>query len=288
MDLSDVRTARSVPWRVRLALLTSGKIRQLGWVFVLFGASFSAAFLPFVDLRWRGYDATAEGEVLKVWRTSSTQNDQHIYAVVVAHEAASASTPAPRRYLSRSYTVTPPAVGERVAVEYESANPAEARMRGARTRRFGPVGSLVLLFPLLGLLFALHRARGGLGHLRLLRRGRLTTARVVAVHRGDDDGDGESETLVRLAFRDDEGVERSFEVHTFSPQLLGDDVVERALYDPARPGHATALDTLPGKLEVLDDRVVPRARLWHLQLLPGLSLVALVATAAVLASRLAW
>jgi hypothetical protein len=262
-----------------MALLTSGMIRQLGWVFVLFGAGFSAGFLPFVDLRWRGYDAVGEGEVVDVERTSATENDERIFKITVAHEAATPSRHERRRYLFRSYTVTPPEVGERVTVEYESADPAEARMRGARARPFGAWAALVVMIPLVGLLFALHRVREGARLIGLLRRGRPVRARLVAKGRGSDEINDVPESLMRFTFLDEEGGERRFEVRTFAPERLEDEATELAIYDPSRPALATAIDALPGRLELHDDRVVARGRLWHLQILPALSLLAIAAAA---------
>lgn len=269
-----------------MALLTFGKIRQLGWVFVFFGAAFAVGLLPYVEPPWRSYDAVGEGEVLEVARSSSTENDEPVYWVIAAHEAPAPDGPSRQRYLLRSYTLTPPVVGERVTVEYQSADPSDARVRGGRTRPMSSVALLVLLFPCLALLFALRGVRQRAGVLHLLRHGRLIVAKPIAIQRGDLDGDGESESVVRLAFRDAEGAERTFEVHTFSPELLTD-AAELALYDPEQPRHATALDALPGKLEVLEDRVVSRARLWHLQIAPILALAAVVA-AGVSVSRMPW
>jgi hypothetical protein len=173
--------------------------------------------------------------------------------------------------------VAPPDRGERVSVDYEAAAPEEARIRGARANRFGPWVLALVMIPGFGLLFALYRVGEGARTVGLLRRGRATRARLVDRRPGSDEIDEQSEARMRLVFRDDDGVERSFEVRTFSPERLEDDATELAVYDPRQPAHATTIDHLPGKLELRDDRVVPHQRLWHLFLLPALGLVALAA-----------
>lgn len=261
-----------------MALMTFGIVRQFGWAFTAFSLGFCAVFLAHADLRLRGYDAVAEGRVSNVERTSSTENDEPIYAVDVEFRAGESTEERARVRTVRSYTTSRVQQYETVIVDYEAEDPSEARMRGARARRFSPLVAAVVLLPLVGLFFATFRVKESLRILRLLRHGRQTTAVLVGKHKPPDDGDGESETTVTLQFTDEDGEVRAFEVRTFAPGPLEDDAREIIFYDPRNPTRATALDHLPGKLEVRDDAIVARAAVWPLLISPVLAALGVVAT----------
>ena len=271
---------RHVSFSLRMALLTFGIVRQLGWAFTALGLGFCAVFLAHADLRLSGYDAVAEGKVSKIERTSSTENDEPIYAVDAEFRAGDSAEARANVRTVRSYTTSRLQVDESVTVDYEAEDPSEARIRGARTRRFGPLIAGIVLIPLVGLLFATHRVKESARILRLLRHGKQTTAKLVAKHKPPADGDGESETTLTLQFTDEDGEARTFEVHTFAPAPLEDDAREVVFYDPRNPSRATALDHLPGELEVRGDALVARAAVWPLLITPALAVLGLAATIA--------
>lgn len=258
--------------------MTFGIIRQFGWAFTAFSLGFCAVFLAYADLRLRGYDAVAEGKVSKVERTSSTEDDDPIYAVDVEFHAGDSAEEQARVRTVRSYTTARVQQYETVTVDYESGDPSEARMRGARTRRFGPLVATIVLLPLVGMFFATYRWRESLRILRLLRHGQQTTAVLVGKHKPPDDEDGESETTVTLQFTDEDGEVRTFDVRTFAPGPLEDEAREIVFYDRRNPTRATALDHLPGKLEVHDGVIVARAAVWPLLISPVLAVLGVVAT----------
>jgi hypothetical protein len=261
-----------------MALMTFGIIRQFGWAFTALGLGFCAVFLAHADLGLRGYDAVAAGKVSNVERTSATQNDAPIYAVDAEfHAGDSAEAPAQRRTV-RSYTTTPPQLDEAVTVDYEAGDPSEACIRGARTRRFGPTAAVIAIFPLIGLFIASFRVRESLRILRLLRHGRQTTAKLIGKHKPPADDDGHPETTLTLQFIDEGGEERTFEIRTFAPEPLEDDAREIIFYDPRDPTRATALDYLPGKLELRGDALVAGAPVWHLLISPALAALGVIAT----------
>jgi hypothetical protein len=263
-----------------MALMTFGIFRQLSWAITAFSLGFCAVFLTYADLRLRGYDAVAEGKVSKVERTSSTENDEPIYAVDAEFRADDSAHERAQVRTIRSYTTSPPQVYEVVTVDYEAEDPSEARIRGARTRRFSPLIAGVVLIPLVGLFSATYRVRESVRILGLLRHGRQTTAKLVAKHKPPPNDDGEAETTLTLQFTDEDGEARTFAVRTFAPGPLEDDEREVILYDPRNPTRATALDHLPGKLDVRDDAIVAHAAAWPLLITPALTVLGLVATIA--------
>jgi Protein of unknown function (DUF3592) len=265
---------RRVPLVVRLALPVSGTFRQLSWLFVVIGSAFSALFLSMTERPFRSFDAFTEGEVLKVERTNSSQNDEYIYAVEVQYHADGAPG-GPLKVTS--FTTEPPEVGARITVEYDSSDPSDARMQGARTHRFSSWVSFVAALPIMGLLFALLQLGDALRAVRLLARGSLTKARLTGKGEGNLRLNEVPQSVMRFVFLDEHGVEVPFEVKTFKPKLLEDDREELALYDPRRPRQAMTVDQLPGKLEVQDDRVIAHAALAHLLILPLLGVASIAA-----------
>lgn len=270
---------RHVPLMVRLALPVSGSFRQGGWAFVLFGSVFCAFFLPMIERPWSSFDAQMEGVVRKVERTNSSQNDRRIFEVEVqyppATEAEASPSSTPSRLVS-SYTTDPPEVGALVTVEYDSSDPDDARLRGARSRPFSSWVLFVLLFPAIGLVFALAQVGDALHTLHLLSRGYLTRARLAGKSAGNLSVNDVPQSRMRFTFVDHHGVEVPFEVKTFKPQKLEDDREELALYDPRQSRRATTIDQLPGELEVLEDRVVAHGFLGALLILPFLAVTAMV------------
>ncbi len=281
MSAERLPEPRAVAWTVRMAMYTHGAIRQFGWVFAALGSLFCGFFLHYTDLRIGGYDAHASGEVVKLEATNSSSNDRRIYAVVFRFRGGEPA----QDYQDTSYTTAPPGVGDQMGVEYEWDDPDEARMQGAHSRPFSPVLSLVLIFPLAGMGFALIRIGESRRVVWLLRRGRAVKAKVIARGKGNMKINETSETKLTLQFVDDRGLARTFDVSTFSPELLEDDAEELALYDPDRPQRAITLDHLPGKLKVHDDRVEATGSVGQLLFLP---IMALSLSVGALVSRLVW
>ncbi|HRC57694.1 MAG TPA: DUF3592 domain-containing protein, partial [Kofleriaceae bacterium] len=219
---------RQVPLSIRAAILTHGPIRQFGWLFVLVGALIMAFTIPSVDLRFSAYDAHTTGEVTRVERTSTRVNRRPIYRVEIQ-----VTIQEPRTV--HSYTPHPPQPGDEVRVNYDSDDPADACMEGARRGQLPPWILVVLVFPALGLFFALRRLGQARTTVRLLRQGRPAHARVTGKRPGVDSFNDVPETHVRLEFEDEAGATHELEVATFKPQLLGDDPREVVFYDASSP-----------------------------------------------------
>lgn len=272
---------RAVPWTVRMAMLTYGAIRQFGWGFAALGWLFGGVFLHFTALPFGGYDAHATGEVVAVAATRSSVNEESVHEVVVRFRGGEPE----RASQVTSYTTAPPGVGEHVDVEYEWDDPRQGRMTGAHDRRFPPTLLLVLLLPLIGTMVAMLRLGEGLRVVRLLRRGRAVKAKVIARGRGNQQVNKVYDTKLTFQFVDHQGAERTFDVSTFSPEVLEDEAEELALYDPARPQQAVTLDHLPGGLKIHGDRVEATRPVGTLLILPGMAMG--LAFAAIV-SRIVW
>ncbi len=269
---------RHVPLMVRLAFLVSGKFRQGSWAFVLLSSSFSAAVLSMTELPFRSFDAVTEGEVLQVERTNVSEDELPIYAVAVLYYPGEGGAVRARKVTS--FTAEPPQVGARVAVEYDSSDPAGGCMQGARSRRLSSGALLVVIFPFLALVFTQLKLGEARRVLRLLARGRLTRARLTGKGEGNVRVNNTPQSVMHFVFLDEHGDEVPFEVKTFKPERLEDDREEPTLYDPRRPRQAMTVDQLPGELEVQDGRVLAHGFLGHLLVMPLLAVASIAAAAA--------
>lgn len=265
-------TSRAVPLAVRVAVLTHGPIRQVGWFALAFGVVLCTALLTHTDFGRAPYDAHTDGTVLRVDPPAPRPNRDTVYTVDVQVDLGGAR-------VVRSYTSTPPQPGDVVTVDYDSQDPDDACLQGARRQRFSRWTLVTLLFPAFGLFFATRRLAQARRAHRLLHHGHPAQARVVRKSQGPDSVNDTSETVVRLEFQDAGGVPHAIDEPTFVPERLGDDARELVLYDPRAPAHATAIDHLPGKLDVQADRVIARAPVTRLLILPALGGLSMLACA---------
>lgn len=253
---------RNLPWSLRCHLLFGGVVTPVfGWVFLamapLFFWGWSNADLTSFYY-FRGDVQTATGVVTESWQTLSREGRSS--GSRFGRRSGRRSTSKP--IYANAYSFVGPdgfehhgvsyaagkrlAEGNSVTIEFPRGNPAVSRIQGMRRARFGPLIVGVVIFPLVGLGFALGGLIRGVQASRLLVRGKLgwgvlkaktpTASRVskARVYR------------LRFEFIADDGQPYRVIANTYEPHRLKDQRQESVLYDPARPSDAVLLDSLPG------------------------------------------
>ena len=231
---------RALVWRLHFG----EPIIVFGWVFAAFGMVFVLAFLPALDLGLATYDRQATATVTEIEKTNSEENEQPIYRVHYAFLDAAGG-----EHRGASYSKSPPAAPTSWRVDYRGDDPSQSRLEDMRRRPFSPLLLFVLVFPIVGLAFALWPLRVARKNLRLLRhgvetRGTLVDKRTTKVEVNDI-------PVMALTFAYDvDGRRYTATVKTLDPAPLEDDEREPMLYDPRAPSHATTLDHLPGSPKI--------------------------------------
>lgn len=156
-------------------------ITLMGLLFAAFGVPFVGIFVPWRlpdDLSLSAGGVTApDAVVLREESTGMSENDRRVYRYVFEFETAAGERMTGTCYRTGSSFQA----GQRVDAQYLSARPAVSRIAGTRLSPFGWGGGFVIIFPIVGLCMVVFplRSRGRL--MRLLRRGRFATGRIVSV-----------------------------------------------------------------------------------------------------------
>ena len=271
------RAPRAVPGAVRRRLLFGGPVHQMGWLFLGIGLVFSGIFVAdselWTPLIFSGQTDHVDGRVTGIERTSASEHDAIIYGLRYSYEWNGA------RHEGISYTFHPNAEpGAPVTVELVRARPEVSRVQGLRYRRFSPVVSLVLIFPIIGFGMVMHGIRRGLRNTRLLAQGQPAWGTLVNKRKT---GVKINEVPVyELTFRydDRDGREQQGSIRTLHTAPVEDERRERLLYDPRAPRHIALLDDL-GRDVSVDERgcLVSQRRSFPVMILPVLTCTAIIA-----------
>lgn len=243
LRLAPRRLPRALVWRLWFHLDKG----RFGWWFAAFGMGFACVFIPQVQLAPQLFDRTTRGTIQSVEQTTMSENEREIYRVTYTFDDD--------RGIARtgtSYTKDA-AVSGAQEIEYDEDDPTHSRLVGARTKPFGLWVALVtLVFPALGLWFALSGFLAGRKAVRLLRFGVETTGKLIDKTRSKVELD--EQPLYRLTFEYVvDGQRFTTTVETMRPEVLEDDAHERLVFDPWDRTIATTLDHLPGQPRISPD-----------------------------------
>lgn len=249
-DLALESPPRRVPASLALRLLLGGPLSGIGWLVLGFGGIFFWVFVAgssiFDLVHFAGELQTVEGEVIDSWETRCEENEVEVYAQQFVFTA-----PDGRRAEGVSYASGQalPA-GAKVKVELSPSDPTRARIAGMRTRPFGPLAAIVVIFPLVGLILAFIGTAKGAKAMTLLRVGRLGWGELVDKQRTNVRVNDEPVYELTFEFEADDGRKHSTRVRTHDTEDLEDEPRERLLYHPDEPSWAVLFDALPRQPEV--------------------------------------
>jgi hypothetical protein len=143
-------------------------------------------------------------------------------------------------------------------VEYPAGQPDNARIQGMRYAPVSAWALFIVIFPLIGAVFAARRWMLGGRAVYLMREGYLGLAELKS--KKTTGGRINKRTVYKMAFafEANDGQTYACTTRTHEPERLEDKAAEHVLYDPRDPRRAMMLDTLPGK-PTTDDlgRIVP-------------------------------
>ena len=238
---------RRVPFSLVLQNVFNGGA-QLGWLFFGFGMIFFWIFAGHADysiVTFRGDIAETAGRVTGVEDTNASENDQQIVAHHYEYSVAG------RRLRGTSYSLGSGAnVGEQVLVEYKEDNPLTSRIAGMRRAEFGPWTLLVAIFPLIGLVILYFSTKGGIHRMRLLRRGLLTTGRLVDKQPTSMTVNDRRVYELTFEFTARDGRRGAVRTRSHDTGRLQDEAAEPLMYDPENLERAYVLDEIPSRPEI--------------------------------------
>ena len=273
------RPPRSLSAGLWLRTVLGGWLQQFGWAFFGFGMVFFWAFGMHAEVGWpllAGETATVEAVVTGYRQTGASEGGSDSTPGTPVYATQYRFRLAGQEYAGESYaTGDYHQQGHRVTVEYSVANPQRSRIRGMRSKTFGAMAMIVVIFPLLGLIFVIGGMRYGLRSVRLLRIGVVGFGRLVS--KTATNTRINEQTVWRLEYefatRSGQRVRASARSHV--TELLEDEAEEPLFYNPDHPEHAVLLDAVPGGPEVSKGRLVLRtpASLLSILALPLLTVV---------------
>jgi hypothetical protein len=249
---------------------------QIGWLFLAIGSLAFWAFAWNADLSgWRfqqGATGRIAGESMGCRDTGYAEGGarsphggpriyQNLYRYTVDGRPFQTSS-----FATRCIS------GGTVPVEYLLARPETSRIAGMRRALLGPGATFAMLFPALGLAFALPAFVRGRRALRLLRDGEPAPARLI-----EKSATG-ARTMNRPVYRMTfsyavNGAESTVTTRTHLPERLEGEPAALLLYDPRDPRQAVLTGSLLGAL-IIDEAGQPSApRSRAFLLLPALTIL---------------
>ena len=234
---------RRVPLSI-MALNLFNLFAQIAWGVFGFGMIFGWVFLSTADFSAITFhpNARSHGRVTSVTGTGASVNHQQVMA---NHYEFSADGV---RFSGTSYSSGNSAsVGDDVTVEYDEKNPERSRIEGMRRAQFGPLVSLVAIFPFIGFVLLLFATRTGVRRNALLRNGLLTSGKLVGRERTNMTINDRPVWKMIFEFTGRDGQRHEASANTTDTSRLEDEAQEPLLYDPDNPSRAYVLDEAPAR-----------------------------------------
>lgn len=262
---------RDVPLGVQARVLFGPKKQVIGWLMMMFTMVFVWVFAADSELvtlvEFRGDTEEVQGLVVELRETGSSENENTVWAVDYQYDVAG------KKHYGTSYSTNPQfSEGGPATVEYLANHPERSRIKGMRRRTFGAlVAAIVFLFPLVALLLIVGGLADGWRFRRLLRIGRVGYGRLV--DKQETGGSINEQPIYKLTFefmlppaQEWTGGYRKpwaawAQAHRFhhSTHLtadLEDEAEEAMVYNPGKPGEASLIDAMPGKVTIAPDGAI--------------------------------
>ena len=132
--------------------------------------------------------------------------------------------------------------GQQVSIEYLERAPERSRIAGQRKALFSPVVLFVLIFPAIGLAFAIGGVRWGSRRARLLRDGVFTTGVLKSKRATNTTVNNRRVFELTFGFTARDGRQCEAKARTSITERLQDEREEPLLYNPDKPEDAIMLD----------------------------------------------
>ncbi|MBK9126758.1 MAG: DUF3592 domain-containing protein [Phycisphaerales bacterium] len=281
VELSPVQVLcaapRGVPLSLKLVLLLGG-VGQFGWLMLLIGTAFSAAFVPMIDwssVTFRGRVESTSGRVVTIEDTgasvggSENQRGTPIFAYTFEYRDAAGQLRRARSYRTGRGCEQE---GDSVNVQYLAASPHRARIAGQRLGHFPPWVLIILIFPAVGMVMAGARLRSGRRWIHLLREGALATGHLVQKRPLNYEVNKKAAWALTFEYTAGDGQTYQYTAHTTEPDRLEDEDTEPLLYEPYEPARAVMLDELPRGVATDADGYFKAVGLrgWKLAIVPAI------------------
>lgn len=243
---------RKVSLLLRLQMLFGGFLNQFGWLFFGIGLIFMVVFGAFSDYASLYFAVSptrlAEGQVTRVEATSTSVNEERVYANHFTFRVEQDET----TYEGVSYTTGYRlSEGTEVEVQYVAANPAFARIVGTRSGHFGLwLLACMGIFPFVGFAFIVTGFIQGVKNISLLKRGHVVTGQLVSKTATNTTINEQPVYELSFDFTTRDGILFTAKARSHQPHYLEDDPEEQILYDPRNPERAVLVDNMPGQPDI--------------------------------------
>lgn len=241
MKIPFEKTLRQPPPRridvySQMAIMFSGVIQQMGWLFVGMGMIFVAIFLPFSDWKFtltKGPWEEVRGIVVSGEPTSSSVNDRLVWEYV--HKFSFGA----QEYVGESYAFEGDfRPGQEVSICVNTRRPYTSKIVGTQGGTFPKFIAFVLIFPLAGLFMVIPGLRKQAKGLDLLRNGEFTRATIKS-----KEPTGTTITINNRAYPvmkftfvfEYQGQKHEAVCRTHLTELLEDEEQETILFYPTKP-----------------------------------------------------
>ncbi|MDX1907229.1 MAG: DUF3592 domain-containing protein [Bacteroidia bacterium] len=235
---------RHLSWFSRAVILFSGFYTQFGWTFIGFGMIFVWVFVgnsELVYLLTPRMDKSVTGQVISLGITASVQNDQVIREVGYTYQVNG------HLYEGKSYTPDYRVEeGDSVKVYYLSRNPRVSRLSMAGRALFSAWMGFLLVFPLVGLGFAIYGFRQNMKAIDLLINGKFAPGVLTSKKPTNTMINKQVVYAYTFDFEADDGQVYTASTATHETWLVEDQREELIVYAPADPAYAVVFDAVPG------------------------------------------
>jgi hypothetical protein len=242
---------RVVPINTLIHVILGNTYSVIGFIFVAFSWIFCVIFIGSMDTSSFSFSDDSpitQGIVSNIEETSSSENKRRIYAYTFDYQANR------RKYSDISYQSNSNVnVGDTVQVEYLADKPEVARIQGMRRSEFGMTVLFVLIFPIIGWIFAGLGIQKGLSFVKLLKHGELTTGKLISSEPTSTRINNRTVYKMSFEFTTKEGKKYNAVANTHLTELLEDEEREQILYMPDNPEKSTALDGMTGSPRLKND-----------------------------------
>ncbi len=235
---------RNIPFTTKCSVIFGGFHNQFGWAFIGFSLMVVWMFVMHADLsftRYSGNLTIVGGIITGSDKTSSSINDIPVYKYLFKF-----TTVTEEEFENVSFTTGQNgSTGNKVIIEYPEGKPEYARIKGMRSKMFGPLMTLmIMIFPVAGFIMLFSSLRKSLRVLRLLKYGEMVKGKLILKEPTSTDKNERTIYKYTFSFQDKLGREYEVTEKTHVPDIFEDKVEEQLLYFTSRPEDAMLLGSI--------------------------------------------